>query len=206
MALPDDYINASLEPCPGYGWAGGPTFSTQIVSLMNGREKRNARWKQPRHVFSAPYQNISQEAFRQIKKMFLICRGSTFAFRFRDENDHEADQAQFAVADGVQTEFQLGITFIEAGRSFFREVYALANEPVLTVDGSPIGSGFTVDLDRGRVVFDNPPASGSVLRWTGDFDVWVRFNSDELSFTLDNPNATNGSVELIEVAPPALIE
>lgn len=206
MALPDDYIDAYLEPCPGYGWAGGPTFSTQIVSLMNGREKRNARWKQPRHTFSAPYQNISQEAFRQIKAMFLLCRGSTFAFRFRDENDFQADQAQFAVADGEQTRFQLGITFIQAGRSFFREVHALANEPIISVDGIAVGSGYTVDLDRGIVEFDTPPASGSVLRWTGDFDVWVRFATDELSFTLDNPDATNGSIELIEVSPPALVE
>lgn len=203
--LPEDYINARLEPCPGYGWAGGPTFSTQIVPLMSGREKRNARWKQPRHAFSAPFQNIGQDAFRQIKKMFLLCRGSAFAFRFKDENDSEADQAQFAVADGVRTRFQLGVQHFEAGREFFREVHALVSEPVITANGSVVGSGFTVDLDRGTIEFNTPPAAGAVLRWTGDFEVWVRFASDELSFTLDNPNATNGSVELIEVSPPPQI-
>lgn len=203
--LPEDYIDAHLEPCPGYGWAGGPTFSTEIVPLMSGREKRNARWKQPRHKFTAPFQNISQEAFRQIKKMFVLCRGSAFSFRFRDENDYEADGAQFAVADGTQRVFQLGVTYFEAGRSFFREVYAIEPEPVITVDGSPVFSGFTVDTFRGIVEFDVAPPAGAVLRWTGNFDVWVRFATDELSFTLDNPNATNGAVELIEVSPPPQI-
>lgn len=206
MALPEDYINAYLAPCPGYGWAGGPTFSTQIVPLMNGREKRNARWKQPRHTFSAPYQNISQEAFREVKEMFLLCRGSAFAFRFRDENDYQADQAQFAVADGQTSVFQLGITFSQAGRSFFREVHALVDEPVITVDGVAVSSGYTVDLDRGIIEFSEPPSAGSVLRWTGDFDVWVRFATDDLNFTLDNPDATNGSIELIEVAPPPVVD
>lgn len=204
MALPDDYINAYLEPCAGYGWSGGPTFSTQIVTLMSGREKRNALWSQPRHRFTAPFLNISREAFRALKDMFLVCRGSAFAFRFRDENDYEADQAQFGIGDGTKTRFQLGKTVVIAGQDFFREVYALPSQPVVTVNGSAV-SGFTVDLDRGILEFDTPPAPGAVLRWTGDFDVWVRFYTDELNFSLDAPNATNGSVELIEVAPPPLI-
>lgn len=202
MALPADYINAYLQPCPGYGWAGGPTFMTNIVSLQNGREKRNAMWRQPRHKFTAPYLNISQEAFRAIKGMFLVCRGSAFAFRFRDENDFSADDAQFAVADGVKTNFQLGKLTLLGGQTFFREVYALANQPVVTINGT-LTTAFTVDLDRGTITFEDAPDNGAVLRWTGDFDVWVRFASDELSFTLDNPNRTNGSVDLIEVPAPA---
>lgn len=204
MALPEDYINAYLAPCPGYGWAGGPTFFTEIVSLKNGREKRNAAWRQPKHKFTAPFQNISQEAFRSIKEMFLICRGQAFAFRFKDQNDFEADEAQFAVANGTDSTFQLGKLNLIAGQSFFREVYALASNPVISINGT-VTSGFTVDLDRGTVTFSSPPSAGSVLRWTGDFDVWVRFSNDELSFTLDNPNRTNGSVDLIEVSPPPVL-
>lgn len=201
MALPDDYINAYLQPCPGYGWAGGPSFMTNIVTLQNGREKRNAMWRQPRHKFSAPFLNISQEAFRAIKAMFMVCLGQTKAFRFRDENDFEAENAQFAVADGSSLTYQLGKLSLLGGQNFFREVYALAGNPVITLNGVVTGA-FTADLDRGTITFLTPPEIGTVLRWTGDFDVWVRFATDEINFTLDNPNATNGSVELLEVAPP----
>jgi uncharacterized protein (TIGR02217 family) len=129
MALPSDYINSYLKPCPGYGWAGGPTFSTELVSLMNGREKRNARWKQPRHTFSAPFQNISQQAFREIKAMFVNCQGMAKAFRFRDENDYEADDVQFAVGDGGST-YQMGVVEVVGDHSYVREVYALGYHSV----------------------------------------------------------------------------
>jgi len=204
MALPNDYINAYLAPCAGYGWAGGPGFMTQIVELQNGREKRNAMWRQPRHKFTAPFLNISQEAFRSLKDMFLICRGQAFAFRFRDENDYEADQAQFAVSDGVQDTYQLSKLILIANQTFVREVYALPSRPVITINGVP-NNDWTVDLDRGTIKFTVIPPNGAVLRWTGDFDVWVRFANDELNFSLDNPNRTNGSIDLIEVPAPPIV-
>lgn len=194
------YLNAYLGPCPGYGWAGGPEFQTRIIELQNGRNNRNANWAQARHRYSAPFLNISKPAYREVKKMHLVCMGQLNTFRFRDELDYEAVNEIFAVADGVQTVFQLSKFSIIDGISYQREVYALKSSPAITANGSAVSPA--VNSRTGKVTFAVAPASGVTLRWSGTFDVWVRFAQDYLPFSLDNPNATNGAVELIEDDPP----
>lgn len=68
------------------------------------------------------------------------------------------------------------------------------------MNGTPASP--SVNLDTGSVVFSAPVASAAEIRWTGVFDLWVRFNQDWLPFSLDNLDATNGTVDLIEDAPP----
>jgi hypothetical protein len=105
------------------------------------------------------------------------------------------------------------------GVDYQRQVYALyipdddgdgQNAPVaITVDGTPTTAYF-LDRDRGTVLFDDPMTGGEVLRWTGSFSLWVRFQSDRLPFSIDNKSAdvfvVNGSVDLLEMPPPALEE
>jgi uncharacterized protein (TIGR02217 family) len=198
------YLDAYLAPCPGYGWEGGPEFNTRIVSLANGRERRNANWSQPRHKYAAPYLNISKDAYREIKRMFYVCQGMLNAFRFRDQLDYEAVDQQFGVGDGTTDTFQLVTVSVADGVPYGRNVTALAENPTVEIDGTPTAL-FTADLDRGLIVFNSPPGVGEVLTWSGIFDIWVRFNQDYLPFSLDNPNATNGGVEVIEVPPPELV-
>lgn len=199
------HLDAYLAPCPGYGWEGSPQFRTTINVLQNGDEHRNADWMYARHVFSAPFLNIGKEAYREIRKMFYVCRGMVHSFRFRDELDFEAVDEVFASGDGVEDEFQLVKISTVDGVEYSRPVYALA----IGASFSVYANGVLVDpltylvSDRtGRILFDTPPANGVVLTWSGTFDIWVRFATDSIPFTLDNPDATNGTVELIEDAPP----
>ena len=194
------HLNAYLGPCPGYGWQGGPTFSTRIVSLQNGRERRNANLAQPRHRYTTPFLNISRDAYREIKRMFLLCRGQLHAFRFRDELDYQAEDEEFGIGDGTTVEFQLAKLSEDDGIAYLRNVYALTGSPVAMVNGAPVAATF--DMDRGRVVFESAPSNGGVLSWTGEFDIWVRFEQDDLPGSLDNPDATNLSITLLEVASP----
>lgn len=198
-------LDAYLEPCPDFGWQGSPEFRTNINALQNGDEHRNADWIEARHVYSAPFTNISAEAYTEIRRMFYVCRGMLHAFRFRDELDFEADDAEFAVGNGTRTEFQLGKVSLVAGAEYFRPICALAIGKPFAVyaDGVLVDpADYTVNPRTGRIRFDEAPASTVVLTWSGEFDVWVRFATDSIPFTLDNPNATNGSVQVIEVAPP----
>lgn len=198
------YLDAYLTPCPGYGWEGTPRGFTQIVALQNGDEYRNAEWAELRHEFTAPFLNISKDAYREIKRMFQVCRAMTYAFRFRDELDKTAANEQFGTGDGVTEEFQLNKVSAADGVEYQRNVYAITvgTTPTITIDGVPT-TAFTLNARTGKVLFDTPPALNAVLRWSGEFDIWVRFATDTIPFSLDNPNATNGSVSLIEVAPPA---
>lgn len=201
MAINGDYLNAYLEECMSYGFSGGPTFLTNIVSLRNGQERRNAMWDQPRHVFTASYQNIDKKAFREVKRMFMTCRGMATAFKFKDWLDYQADNEDFAIGDGSKVKFQLAKTSVTDTIQYFRYVYSIRPGAVVMINDTP-ASGYTIDYDRGTVTFDLAPANGTVLSWTGEFDLWVRFNMDNLAFDLTNLDATNGQISIAEVSPP----
>ncbi|WP_369913867.1 DUF2460 domain-containing protein [Xanthomonas sp. NCPPB 3005] len=193
------YLDAYLPPCPGYGFEGGPKFSTRIVQMANGRERRNANWRSAQHAYTAPFLNISRQAYRELKRMHLVCRGMVHCFRFKDYLDFEALNEVFAIADGVRTTFQLAKFSTVDGISYEREVYAIV---AATITDNGLAASPSVDMQRGTVTFASPPANGHVLRWSGEFDVWVRFDQDDLPFTLDNVDATNGQVSLLEQPPP----
>ena len=199
------YLDAYLQPCPVYGWQGGPAFKTQIVEMVSGRERRNAMIAEARHQFQAPFVNITREAYRNIKQMHLVCRGMLHCFKFRDELDYQADNEVFAQGDGSETTFQLRKISQIDGVSYTRNTYVINPGSVIRVNGTP--TSVTVDEDRGLVTFGAPPAGGAVLSGDWTFDVWVRFNQDYLPFSLDAANGSerfaNGTIDLIEVPPPA---
>ena len=199
------YLRAQIEQCPGFGWQGGPEFKTLIVSMLNGRERRNGEWQYARHSYSMPFLNITKEGYRNVKQMHYVCRGRLHCFQFKDELDSTADNEIFDTGNGVKTVFQLRKFSEVDGVVYDRNVYIVEPGVVITDNGTPVSP--TVDYDRGTVTFVTPPISGHVLRWTGSFLVWVRFNQDNLPFSIDNGNGVgaqyiNGTIDLIEVPPP----
>lgn len=200
------YINEVIDACEGYGWSGGPEFNTRIKVLLNGRERRNANWTQARHRYALPFQNISADQYANIRQMFEVCMGMLHAFQYIDPLDNFADNEEFGIGTGSPETYQLSKLSTIDGVIYQREVYALAVAPTFTANNVPF-SPTSIDLDRGLVVINRP--NGQVLRWTGSFRVWVRFNQDWLPFSIDNRRggsdyARNGQVELIELPPPEL--
>ena len=139
------------------------------------------------------------------------------AFLYRNPLNYLAEDVQFGTGDGTQDAFQL-VSQVQVGpRTRTRNGYAiyipeedsngdaLESDVTIYVNGVST-SAYAIDHDRGRVVFDSPPADGAVLTWDGAFSHWVRFANDRLPFSIDNRSGdelvTNGMVELIEVNPP----
>lgn len=209
-----EYLRAFIPACEGYGWAGGPEFRTRVTVLRNGRERRNADWSQPQFKFDVPFQNLLQSQYVPIFQMFMNRRGRWGVFLYRNRLNYTATDELLAVAEAGQTEFQLGKWSIIEGVSFFHEITALYTpeddggalevDPAMTVNGSP--QAFTVDHDRGVVVFDSPMSGGEVIRWSGEFAHWVRFDADDLPWSIDNASkgeyVVNGSIYLREMPPP----
>lgn len=204
------YLDAYIEKCPGFAWEGSPAFNTTVTRLRNKGRRANGRWSQPEWRFTVPFSNTFPEHYQQVLDMHLICRGRRDAFRVRNWLFYKAQAWKFGVGDGVTQEFQLGRLVEIAGQSFLHEVHALsldpaAPDPVAMVDGSPVsGAAF---YDRiGRVVFDTPPAEGAVLTWSGWFDFWVCFATDDFPASIDQKSdgkfVTNYTAELEEVPPP----
>lgn len=201
------YINVFLDNCLAYGFAGGPVFSTQIVEMQNGRERRNAKWAEAKHKYSGNYNNLRKEQYENIKKIHLITKGSLSALKFIDPLDNELRDEIIAVGDNTTKEFQVikNYSLAGTGLNYARSIFGLVVEDDFKVTINNIvqnPGSYSIKINQGKIVFNTAPLSGGVIRVTGKFFVWVRFVEDELLFSLDNINATNASINLIEVAPP----
>lgn len=199
------FLPIQIAQVPGFGFQGGPNFSTDIKALASGREKRNGDWLTARHKYSAPFQNITNEAYLAIKEVFLITRGRLHTFLFRDWADFQASNEQFAVADGTTVVYQLKkVSQIGAG-SYTRIITKPDTDFGVTIRVDGVVTGAAVSSSDGTVTFASPPAADAVLTWTGQFFVPVRFDNDGLPFSLDNRSNSdyiqNGSIDLIEIFP-----
>jgi uncharacterized protein (TIGR02217 family) len=198
------FINQELDICPSYGWQGGPSFNTRIVTTQSWRERRNANNMECRHNYSLPLQNIFNSGYLEtLKQAYLACMGRTHSFKVKDYSDFKAENEVFGEGDGVSTVFQLSKTSTFGSVSYVRTIEKPEPGVIIKV-GASIASP-SIDLLTGKVTFSSAPASGVILRWTGEFRVPVRFASDTLNTTIDNktPDGAeyfiNGSVDLIEV-------
>jgi uncharacterized protein (TIGR02217 family) len=197
-------IDAELDVCPSYGWQGGPEFNTLIKQFRSGRERRKPLWSTVRHRYILPVMNIKDDEYLAgLKSAYLSAMGSAYAFRVKDWSDFIASNQVFAAGDGVTDTFDISITSSFGDASYTRRI-VWPIDPVFTVDGTPVSATF--DYDNGVVVFDSPPTDLSVLRWSGQFRIIVRFASDTFPMTIDNriggaggSYAMNGSIELMEV-------
>lgn len=201
------YLRAFIDACEAFGWVGGPEFKTLIVPMANKRERRNAEWAEGRHRYSLPFQNLNAPQYASIRQMFQVCRGQLHAFLYRDPLDNEADNETFAFGDGTTDTFQLSKISTIDGVSYVRNVYAFGDDDVVTAEVGGVAAPFTLDRDRGVIIFDTAPANAAAITWSGPFAVWVRFNNDWLPFSIDNrlgqtDYARNGTVDLIEIAAP----
>jgi uncharacterized protein (TIGR02217 family) len=178
--------------------------------MESGRNRRKVRRAVALHRYVLPYNNISAEFARAIKRVHMAVRGAAHTFLHLDYLDFEATDEQFGIGDGTTTVFQLQKTYDPGGGATYeRDI----TKPDTTgaIDGTPLtikkggvlqSTGYTVSAATGEVTFSVAPAVGAVLTWSGRHYVCVRFNRDDLPFTIDNKSGdvfvTNGSLELIE--------
>lgn len=199
------FLAVQIDECPGFGFEGGPEFQTDVQSIASGHEKRNANWAVCRHRYTVPYANITDEAYRAIKTVFLLARGKAHTFLHWDYADHHADNESIGTGDGTQTEFRLTKLATLSGTSatYLRTITKPADDVEVYVDGTP-EPGATVDSTSGLVTFATAPAPGKTISWTGNFFVHVRFDNDHLPFALSTRFqaggfAHQGTIDLIEV-------
>lgn len=190
-----------IEECPGFGWEGGAEFATLIRQLENGRNRRRPTRYVALHRYVAPFNNIPLQAAQSIKRMHLAMHGMAHTFLHWDYLDNEAINEPFGIGDGTTTVFQLKKTYDPGGGATYeRDITKPDIDAVVKVTGEVTAA--TVDAARGLATFEAAPIVGAQLTWSGHHFVCVRFNRDDLPFTIDNKSGTafitNGSLELIE--------
>lgn len=195
------------------GTSGGPWRRTDIVTLSNGRESRNQRWKDARRRYDAGSGIRSVSDLYEVVAFFEARAGQLYGFRFADPVDFQscgpevtpdaADQL-LGVGNGSRTAFQLVKHYADAGGSTERMIAKpQPGSVVVSVAGTALGgSDFAVDSATGMVTLDTPPVHGAPVRAGFRFDVPVRFDADRIEVDLEAFRAGRiPSIPLIEVKP-----
>lgn len=169
------------------GSTGGPDWLVHIVELASGREERNTPWSAPLRRYDARWGIKTHDQLYEVLKVYLVAAGPLRGFRLQDWNDYKTcapsgtisalDQS-LGTGDGAETTFDLYKEYAVESHTFTRRIHKPYGTALVGVDGSPLGSGFTLDTENGNIEFDVAPADGAVLTWGGTFHVPVRFDGN----------------------------
>ncbi len=196
----------------GYGAAGGPEFSTQVVVTGSGHEQRNSQWSDARLYYDAGVGVRSEADLTTLLAFFRARRGQAHGFRFSDPLDRTSildtgasaqvsalDQI-LGLGDGGVTRFALLKNYGAADHMQVRRI----TRPVLgsvrvAVGGIERTVGWAL-ADGGYIDFDVAPAAGAAVTAGFAFDVPVRFAADRIDVSIAGWRAGElPSVPLVEI-------
>lgn len=197
------------------GRRGGPGRRTDIVTLASGREHRNARFAHSRRHYDAGLGVRTLDALHAVVAFFEERRGKLYGFRFRDRVDCRSgapsagptptDQ-RIGTGDGATAAFALVKRYGGAHAPYERPIAKpVAGTVRVAVGGvEQAAAALACDATTGIVTFAPGaiPAAGLAVTAGFEFDVPVRFDTDELDIDLSAFEAGEiPKIPLIEIVP-----
>lgn len=174
------FIEDRLLDCVSYGTEGGPTWATRKIGLRSGIIRRNPMRSRPLYRFGIIYSALKQTDHAEVIAAYNACRGGVHAFRLKDWADYTAAEELLGVlGTGAPQSVQLTKTYTFGAQEVARNIRKpVAGTVSMTADGAPLVA--SIDYTTGIATFT--AAASDVLRWSGEFDVPVMFEDDQLSF------------------------
>lgn len=178
---------------------GVPEFSTSCATSASGREIRSSDRNEVIHKYKIKEARLSLEQFEEFNSFFKARGGRRFSFRFKDRADCKAEKMLIGKGDGRSNEFQLYKIYQDGIHPFSRKITKPVKEKVaIYIDGSE--ALVCINYTNGIVTFSTPPAQGAIIIADFEFDVPVRFSSDNFGYHFKSDGSTELSdLELIEV-------
>ncbi|MER2266538.1 DUF2460 domain-containing protein [Methylobacterium oxalidis] len=211
--MPADFHEVRFPLDVALRGSGGPTRLTEIVTLASGREHRNSRWADSRRRYDAGFGIRTLDALHAVVSFFEERRGRLYGFRYRDRVDFRSGPPGRAIAptdqvlgtgDGATRVFPLAKTY-GGGPLPYRRLIAkpVAESVRAAVAGAEVARAqVACDATTGLLTFAVPPAAGAPVTAGFEFDVPVRFDTDELTVNLEAFTAGEiPKVPLVEIVP-----
>jgi len=199
-----------------YGSSGGPSYNTDVITVNSGHETRNVNWAQARYAYNVAFGIRTQEYLNGLVEFFHAVRGKAYGFRYKDWSDYTSSNT----ADITDTDQQIGIGSSSDGydgTSNFQVIknysagYLQVRDITKIVPGTLIVSvanipqilntHYTVDNNTGMVSFisGQVPLEDQIIKVGYEFDVPVRFDTDELNINLEMYEHGTTDVPLLEL-------
>lgn len=175
------------------GSSGGPERRTEIVVTGSGAEERNSRWAESRRRYDAGFGLRSLDDIHQVTGFFEERRGRLIGFRWKDHMDWKSCAPGAAVSaldqvigtgDGTRKSFQLVKRYGSGLRDYLRTITKPVAGSVRVAVAGTEATGFSVDHLTGMVTLDVAPPLSAVVTAGFEFDVPVRFDTDQLRINL----------------------
>lgn len=184
-----------------YGSAGGPEFMTDIITSLSGHEQRNSRWPQARARYNVAKGVQTPAQLQALLVFFRARKGRAQGFRFKDWTDYSATGEIIGTGDGIRTRFQLMKRYVSGGTQELRTITKPVVGSVNIYRNAVLQtSGVSIDHYSGMVTFATAPAHGTTIAADFEFDVPVRFDTDQLSASMDSYGSSSWlDIPLIEV-------
>jgi uncharacterized protein (TIGR02217 family) len=190
-----NYINHRLSARASREFRRVAVGKTDITPLRTGGEIRNAAWKFKQMKFSANYALLTQQAQEEITSAFYAANGPLYLFRYRDYGDFRVVDSPLTVNVGTTDPVQLTKRYYFGPAYADRMLQAVVKATVKDAGGTVISG--TLDTELGLFTPTLAWPAG-VPTWSGTFDVWVRFDSDEFDMTMHTLDIATTDIELVE--------
>ncbi|WP_045389183.1 DUF2460 domain-containing protein [Falsirhodobacter sp. alg1] len=208
MAFHDIRFPANLS----FGSVGGPELKTDIVTLANGYEERNSPWAHSRRSYDAGVGLRSLNDVDALIAFFEARRGRLHAFRWKDWSDYKSCLPSATVSpadqfvgrgDGVTRTFALTKLYRSGNETYLRPIAKpVAGTVLVAVGGDPKVADieFFVDTSTGMITFATAPSKNAEIRSGFEFDVPVRFDTDQIQTSVSSFQAGDvPDVPVVEV-------
>lgn len=208
MAFHEIRFPASLS----FGSLGGPQRRTEIVALANGFEERNTPWAHSRRRYDAGVGMRGLDDVEALIAFFEARRGMLYGFRWKDWSDYKScppsqdpaftDQV-IATGDGERQNWPLFKCYTSGDDVYHRPIAKPVEGSVRAGVGGDelrLGVHYNVEWTKGLVQFVTPPEPGQPISVGFEFDVPVRFDTDEIQISVANFQAGDvPSVPVVEI-------
>lgn len=191
------FNESRLLDAVSYGSQFGHSYSTKINTLRSGHERRNAAWSLPLGKYSVLYENLYPEDHALVVQAHHACMGCLMGFRFKDWSDYQATRELIGTGTGANQTLQLTkrYTFgsITTTKDIKKPVSGTLHFYANDTEIWPISSDYTTGI------FVLSATAGASIYWSGEFDVPVRFSSDELMSSASDGLLLTANVDLQEI-------
>lgn len=185
-----------------WGATGGPRYSTTVVMSDSGHEQRNINWAEARMKWNVSHGIKSDEQVKALIEFFRARKGKAYGFRFKDWSDYVAESQPIAKISGETNQYQLRKQYTDAGRTEVRFITKPVQGTLTLYDGSTLltrPDDYSINWNTGVITTVADPGP-TTLTATFEFDVPVRFDTDEMDLSLDFYNAANwNNITVVEL-------
>ena len=187
------------------GAVGGPVFKTEIQESLSGKEQRVVQWDAARCEYDIGYAFRTKSELHDALKLYYARKGRAYPFRFKDWSDYQMTAQAIGTGDGSDATWQLIKTYTDGVNTYTRTIQLPVSGTLLVYVAAVLKTEtthYTVNYSTGLITFTggNIPSGGQAITATCEFDVPVRFNSDNLKLAMELSDlGSMPSIELIEV-------